>query len=56
MALLALHTNQKRIHLQAVVAQMQWYCRAIVCERLPQGPYLVTVLGETRTRTLHVTG
>src|SRR6218665_1853736 len=40
------HANPRsaRLHIHASVAQMQWYCRAIVCEELAQGPYTVTVL------------
>ena len=40
------HTNQKHFHLHTLAAQMQWYCRAIVCEELAQGPYIVTVSDE----------
>jgi len=35
---------------------MQWYCRAIGCRELAQGPYRVTVSDEARTRALHVIG
>jgi len=47
-ALLEVHTNQKCFHLHCLAAQMQWYCRAIVCEELAQGPYTVTVSDEAR--------
>jgi len=46
------------VDLHASAAQMQWYCRAIVCEEFAQRPYTVdlTVSDEPRTRTLGVTG
>jgi len=39
-----------------LVAQMQWYCTAIVCKELDQDPYTVTVSDEARTCTLHIKG
>jgi len=46
------------VHLHALVAQTQCYCRlqSIVCEELAQGPYTVTVSDKARTRTLRITG
>lgn len=37
-AVLEVHTNQKRFHFHASVAQMQWYFRVIVCEDLLKVP------------------
>src|SRR6218665_2010981 len=57
LALLAVHTNQKRFQLYDSAALVQCYCRAIVCEELAQGPYTVGLIvwDEARTRrsTLH---
>ena len=50
-----LHLSSE-VHLHASAAQMQWYCRAVVCEELAQGLYTVTVSDEARTRTLRITG
>jgi len=49
---LAVHNNQKRFHLHASAAHMQWYYRTIVCEEFGQGPYTVIVSDEARTLTL----
>ena len=54
-ALLAVHTNQKRFDLH-LGEQMQWYCRAIVCEELAQGSYIISVSHEGWTRTVRITG
>ena len=42
-----------RLHAKTAVVG---YCRAVVSERLLQGPYTVTVTDEGRTHTLRVTG
>jgi len=52
------HTKLRsaRTVVYALVAQMQWYCRAIVCEDLAQSPSTVTVSDKAQTRILRVTG
>ena len=37
---IALLTGSSDVHLHASVMQMQWYCRAVVCKGLAQGPSL----------------
>src|SRR6218665_4140909 len=52
---IALFPLSSEMHSHASPAQMQFYCREIMCEELAQGPYTVTVSNEARTRTLQVT-
>jgi len=48
--------QSSEVHIHALAAEMQWYCRAIVFEEIAQGPYTVNASDKARTRTLHITG